>query len=136
MSLITLPQYNQSLTTGPLTVELDSRRMVAKLNKAIKIKQTVMPQVFQKFKDLTPVANQKGKRLGGNAKNNTTIDNNYVIHADYQYAQVLDQGRGYRDGQMRGSDQAPRGMSEPSKEYAKQLIKAYVNTFGKSNVQI
>jgi hypothetical protein len=86
----------------------------AKLADLATIEQKAMPQLFQFFEQLTP----KDK---GTAKANTTLQG-LVIEANYPYAFVLDAGRGFRDGQMRGSDQAPQGMSEPTKEYAKKII--------------
>lgn len=73
-----------------------------------------MPQLEKEFLKNTPIAT-------GNARANTSLRGN-VIEADYPYAFVLDAGRGFRDGQMRGSEQAPDGMSEPTKEFAKKLI--------------
>ena len=62
----------------------------------------------------------------GQAKRSTTLSND-TITAGYRYAGVLDAGRGYRDGQMRGSDQAPKGMMKPTiaaiLEYIKQELK-------------
>ena len=49
----------------------------------------------------------------GNAKRNTKLNGN-EIQTNYNYARVLDQGRGMRDGQMRGSTQAPKGMTKPT----------------------
>jgi len=95
-----------------LTVKL------SQLNQAI---DQVMPQLYQNFYNHTPVGPTKGKRVGGNAKANTQLQGR-TIRADYQYAAVLDAGRGFRDGQMRGSVQAPDGMSKSTIELAKQLI--------------
>jgi hypothetical protein len=86
----------------------------AKLADLAKIEQAVMPQLEKEFLKNTPIAT-------GNARANTSLRGN-VIEADYPYAFVLDEGRGFRDGQMRGSEQAPDGMSEPTKEYAKKII--------------
>jgi len=73
-----------------------------------------MPQLEKEFVKNTPIAT-------GNAKANTRLSG-LVIEADYPYAFVLDAGRSFRDGQMRGSEQAPAGMSEPTREFAKRLI--------------
>lgn len=69
---------------------------------------------YKKFVDVTPVKT-------GNAKRNTKKSGN-SIDANYPYAEVLDQGRGYRDGQMRGSTQAPKGMTEPTIEHLRKYI--------------
>ena len=34
----------------------------------------------------------------------------------------FDKGRGYRDGQMRGSDQAPEGMTKPTIEDVREMV--------------
>jgi hypothetical protein len=86
----------------------------AKLADLATIQQRVMPQLEKEFIKNTPVAT-------GNARANTSLHGN-VIEADYPYAFVLDAGRGFRDGQMRGSVQAPDGMSEPTRELAKKII--------------
>jgi hypothetical protein len=70
---------------------------------------------FDEFKKNTPVKT-------GNARRSTTLSGNTIV-ADYPYAGVLDQGRGNRDGQMRGSTQAPKGMIEPTMQYLLDYIK-------------
>jgi hypothetical protein len=67
------------------------------------------------FKKITP-------RKTGNAQQSTTHNQNSIV-ADYPYAFVLDAGRGHRDGQMRGSTQAPKGMSQPTVDYIRDYIK-------------
>lgn len=73
---------------------------------------------YNKFKNTTPIAQERG----GNARRNTRLVGS-EIQANYPYAGVLDQGRGIRDGQMRGSTQAPRGMTTPTIEYLQKYIK-------------
>jgi hypothetical protein len=51
---------------------------------------------------------------------------NNTILAGYPYAGVLDAGRGMRDGQMRGSNQAPKGMTEPTLKFLLDYIKKRV----------
>jgi hypothetical protein len=63
---------------------------------------------YQEFVKNTPVKT-------GNAKRQTSLQGNQII-ANYNYAEVLDLGRGFRDGQMRGSEQAPQGMTKPTIE--------------------
>ena len=98
-------------------MKMDLSKLNVKLTEARKIRDQAMPQIYQHFRDLTPVAAQNG----GNARNNTSYHANQIV-ANYPYAFVLDAGRSFRDGQMRGSDQAPKGMTEPTKEFAKKLI--------------
>lgn len=87
------------------------------------VKSAVMPKVFNEFKNQTPVKS-------GYAKRNTTFSNN-TINAKYKYAEVLDAGRGYRDGQMRGSEQAPKGMSTPALEVMIKEVNNFVKNKGK-----
>jgi hypothetical protein len=71
-------------------------------------------EAYKKFVDVTPIDT-------GYAKRNTKLAGN-EINADYPYAGVLDEGRGYRDGQMRGSEQAPDGMSQPTIEHLRDYV--------------
>lgn len=57
----------------------------------------------------------------GKARRNTDLRGNEIV-ANYPYAKVLDDGRGFRDGQMRGSEQAPDGMSKPTLEYIQRTV--------------
>jgi hypothetical protein len=72
---------------------------------------TLAQVAYQEFVKNTPIA----KKNGGNAKRSTSLQGNQIV-ANYNYANVLDKGRGYRDGQMRGSEQAPQGMTKPTIE--------------------
>ena len=45
-----------------------------------------------------------------------------TIDANYPYAGVLDKGRHMTSRGMRGSKQAPRGMTEPTMNYIRQYI--------------
>ena len=86
------------------------------LRKTLKIlnSQNLANVAYTQFVRTTPVKS-------GNARKNTIL-NNTEIKMNYPYGQVLDQGRGFRDGQMRGSEQAPQGMSKPTFEYLRQYI--------------
>lgn len=99
-----------------MTVELkfNNVSLKAKLHDLKEIRAKVMPMLLQEFVKDTPIDT-------GNARANTRLNNN-KIEATYQYAGVLDAGRGYRDGQMRGSDQAPNGMTKPTLDFAKKII--------------
>lgn len=70
------------------------------------VKKNVIQQAFAYFKRITPVRT-------GFAKRNTRLVNN-VIEAAYAYAFVLDKGRHMTNKGMRGSKQAPEGMSKPT----------------------
>jgi hypothetical protein len=59
------------------------------------------------FKAQTPVKT-------GNARRNTELKNGDTIHADYAYAQRLDEGH---------SQQAPRGMTKPTEKWVREQFK-------------
>lgn len=84
--------------------------------------QTLSREAFKKFKDVTP-------EKTGNAKRKTRLEGN-TINADYAYAGVLDKGRHMTRRGMRGSEQAPKGMTEPTIEH----IRDYV--FNKTGIKI
>lgn len=69
---------------------------------------------FDKFKDITPIKS-------GNAKRNTKKSHN-TISANYAYAGILDKGRHRTNRGMRGSDQAPEGMSKPTLEHVREYV--------------
>lgn len=70
---------------------------------------------YDKFKSITPIKT-------GQARQNTQLVGNKIV-ADYQYAEVLDLGRHMSDRGMRGSEQAPEGMTKPTVEYVNQYVK-------------
>jgi hypothetical protein len=105
--------------------KIDMTVFDAKLRNLAQLKARVTPQAFKFFHDLTPVAAVKG----GNARNSTTLQGNKIV-ANYEYASVLDAGRGYRDGQMRGSVQAPAGMTAPTQQQLVKLVQQYMATLG------
>lgn len=76
------------------------------MNKLRGVKKNVIVEAFKYFKNITPVAT-------GFARANTKLINN-VITAAYNYAFVLDKGRHMTKRGMRGSKQAPKGMSTPT----------------------
>lgn len=80
-------------------------RRLDELNSLLR-EEELADYAFKRYRYYTP------KRTG-NAFRNTKLRKN-EIQTNYDYARVLDEGRGFRDGQMRGSVQAPRGMSEPT----------------------
>jgi hypothetical protein len=91
-------------------------KIIDRLNKITRTlnSPTIANVAFQKFVDVTPIDK-------GNAKRNTVLQNTKII-ANYPYADVLDKGRGFRDGQMRGSNQAPNGMTQPTIEYVRDYV--------------
>lgn len=58
----------------------------------------------------------------GNARRSTRLSKDTII-ANYPYAEVLDKGRHRTDRGMRGSRQAPRGMTKPTLQYLRFLFR-------------
>lgn len=74
-------------------------------------------EAYKKFKEITPIA----KKNGGNAKRKTRLEGT-TINADYAYAGVLDKGRHMTNKGLRGSEQAPEGMSKPTLEHIREYV--------------
>ena len=91
--------------------------IVDRLNKVLSTlnSQNIAKEAFTKFKDVTPVKS-------GNAKRSTKLQGT-TINADYAYANVLDKGRHMTRRGMRGSDQAPKGMTEPTIKHIRDYVK-------------
>jgi hypothetical protein len=106
-----------------IKVNIDAQALYIKLGRCQETAQKAMAPIYNEFVKNTPVKS-------GNARRNTTLTGS-KIHADYKYASVLNDGRGFRDGQMRGSEQAPQGMFKPTVEFAKRLIKQLIQQQGK-----
>ncbi len=91
-------------------------KIIDRLNKVTETlnSPTIAKFAYDKFKDITPEDT-------GHAKRNTHLKGNSV-EANYPYAEVLDKGRRIQDGQIRGSTQAPEGMTKPTIKAIKQFI--------------
>lgn len=122
-----------------LKLQIDNQQLLIKLGRIRDVGYQAMPQIYTEFVKNTPIGDPQSwtpprtikNYTPGNARRQTTLQGKR-IHADYGYAQVLDAGRGFRDGQMRGSKQAPEGMSTPTRKFAVKLLrqllqKAYRN---------
>lgn len=98
-----------------IEIKLDIDNAISKDLERIKraLPQTAK-QGLAEYQRLTPVRS-------GQARRKTTVSGN-SIQANYPYAGVLDLGRGQRDGQMRGSTQAPKGMTEPWTKWLEQHV--------------
>jgi len=72
-------------------------------------------EAYQYFRRITPVDT-------GNARRNTSLQNK-TIHARYDYAEVLDKGRHMTSSGMRGSKQAPQGMSKPTEQFIRNRVR-------------
>ena len=71
-------------------------------------------EAYQKFRDITPVAS-------GNARNKTRLQGNKIV-GEYPYASVLDKGRHMTNRGMRGSTQAPKGMTAPTLQSVRDYV--------------
>lgn len=93
-----------------------NRQLIAKL-KGIQVALKKYPEELKdQLIELTP-------KDRGNAKRMTEMQGQYKIHANYPYAQVLDQGRKRVNGRLQGSDQAPKGMTKPLRQWAEKRVK-------------
>jgi len=88
-----------------------------RLNKVLDILNdtNISQEAYKKFVDVTPIDT-------GNAKRSTRRNGNN-IEANYPYAGVLDKGRHMTTRGMRGSDQAPEGMSKPTIDHIRAYVK-------------
>jgi hypothetical protein len=89
----------------------DISQMLSKMKKEL---NNIPKEAYQFFLKQTPVRS-------GNAKRNTKLKGN-TIQANYQYAEVLDKGRHMTSRGMRGSEQAPQGMTKPTEEFIQQRV--------------
>jgi hypothetical protein len=96
-----------SVTLQVNTMSASLKRIQRKLDKLPK-------EAYDVFKKSTPVKT-------GNARRNTKLKGD-TIEANYQYAQVLDKGRHMTTRGMRGSEQAPQGMTKPTEEFIKKRV--------------
>lgn len=104
-----------------MSVELDvkfSKSLTKKLMSMKKQLSRLPQEAFNEFKSITPVRS-------GHAKKNTQL-NGTKIEAKYGYAGVLDKGRHMTKRGMRGSKQAPEGMTKPTKEFIRDRLKQIV----------
>jgi len=105
------------------SIKVDISGLTAKVTELKKIKHMAMPIVEKHFHDITPIDT-------GNARNNTHLENGEYVAALYPYASVLDQGRFLSAKGMRGSLQAPHGMSGPTREFMKKIIPPMIQKIG------
>jgi len=92
-----------------------------KFDRVAALRSRVMKDAYAFFVDTTPVA----KKNGGNARRNTRLIDDKIV-ADYDYAEVLDQGRHMTNRGMRGSTQAPKGMSGPTRQRFGSIIDIHI----------
>lgn len=108
-----------------VTMGFDAKKFLGDLKTIAKAKAAIMPTVYQAFVNITPIRS-------GNAKSSTTLDSNHDIQANYPYAGVLDKGRHMTASGMRGSKQAPQGMTKPTTVIMNREISKFIanNTKG------
>lgn len=94
-----------TLTVNAITNSL--KRIQRKLDK-------LPAEAHKEFVKNTPIKT-------GNARRRTKLKGN-EIQARYPYAEVLDKGRHMTSRGMRGSEQAPQGMSKPTEEFIQKRI--------------
>ena len=103
-----------------MSVKFDTRALMTSLTRIQKRLAKVPDEAYKEFVKNTPVDTGNARR-----KTRKTRDG---IDADYEYSGVLDKGRHMTNRGMRGSEQAPEGMSKPTAEFVKkrveQIIKA------------
>lgn len=98
--------------------KVDKTKFNQKINRLRGVKQDIMPQAYKYFKSITPIDT-------GNARRNT-IFKNFIIYAKYSYAWVLDLGRHSTPKGMRGSIQAPHGMSNPTIQKFRNWVALFI----------
>jgi hypothetical protein len=93
-----------------------------KMKQVLMTPEKVIKDAYKFFVDTTPIDT-------GYAKQHTKLKlKEKTIVAMYKYASILDKGRHRTSKGMRGSNQAPNGMTEPTIKKFNQWIKAYVKT--------
>jgi hypothetical protein len=103
-------------------VELDAKfnsNNISNMLKEVKRELKKVPQeAYDFFVAHTP-------KKTGNARSKTKLKGS-VIQADYQYAEVLDKGRHMTSRGLRGSDQAPEGMTKPTEKFIQDRVNKIV----------
>jgi hypothetical protein len=90
--------------------------IVDRLNQVL---DTLDEKSISKFAHKEFVANTPVR--SGNARRNTVLQGN-EIQANYGYAEVLDKGRHMTRRGMRGSLQAPKGMTAPTLQSVRDYV--------------
>jgi hypothetical protein len=87
-------------------VKFDTSKVVDFTRSKKKAVQQLPKRALEKFKAVTPVRTGRARR--------STRLSNQTIHADYPYAQKLDEGH---------SKQAPQGMTKPTEAWVRKEFK-------------
>jgi len=107
-------------------VKVDLTELTRKISDLKAVKHNAMPEFLALFKKLTPDSQVTGE---SSARQHTTLVADKIV-ADYDYAEVLDLGRHMSNRGMRGSEQAPHGMSKPTIEYMKKTLPKKIQKIG------
>ena len=95
-----------------------TQKLKQKFAKLARVKKPILRDAFEFFRAITP-------RKTGAARRNTRLTNK-GIEARYAYAEVLDAGRRMTRQGMRGSDQAPEGMTKPTIKKFREWVKKHI----------
>jgi len=105
-----------------ISMNVTFKNEISQMTKEIKKELKQIPQeAFDFFHKLTPINKDIKAKSRGNAKRNTSLKGNKII-ANYPYAEVLDKGRHMTNRGMRGSDQAPQGMTKPTEDFIQKRV--------------
>lgn len=89
-----------------MSVRQTSNRITPSINRMLRQSRGIAEQAYRVWLDNTPSKD-------GNARKNTRLTGN-TIHADYPYAQRLDEG---------WSKQSPDGMSRPTSRFLSETLR-------------
>lgn len=107
------------MSVGPISLTVNFSGSVNKTLTNIEKKLGKLPrEAYNEFVKNTPIKT-------GNAKKSTKLSGQ-TIEANYNYAGVLDKGRHMTRRGMRGSDQAPEGMTKPTVKYLNKRLKQII----------
>jgi hypothetical protein len=98
-----------------MSVQLTVNNITSSINRIQRQLDKLPTEAYDKFKSVTPIRT-------GNARSKTKLSGD-TINADYPYAKVLDKGRHMTTRGLRGSEQAPQGMTKPTTEFIKRRLK-------------
>lgn len=102
-----------------INLNVSVKNNVSTTLKSIQQKLNNLPtEAYKVFRDITPVKT-------GYAKSQTKLKGT-TIEANYNYASVLDKGRHMTNRGMRGSTQAPVGMTKPTLDFIRKRVKQIV----------
>jgi len=100
---------------GLLGVSLTGVGITTVLRKArARIARVYVNELFKEIKATTPQGATKNALKGWKKKGNASTGKDYTIFNNVSYIGILDKGRHLTSRGMRGSNQAPNGMTKPA----------------------